>query len=117
VNAYVVGADRLGNIPETLSGYGVSILDHVSGRESAHQRKSSLPRRADLLILFTDFLGHNVMRNFRDAARDAGVPVIACRRSRTCLKDAMDQCLRGRDCSTCEQRGMPAQGDPRYVQT
>lgn len=32
-----------------------------------------------MLIMFTDFLGHNVMRHFRELARSRALPVVACR--------------------------------------
>jgi len=45
----------------------------------SHQRKpQGLPKNTELLILFTDFLGHNVMRHFRNMAQTQGVPFIAC---------------------------------------
>jgi len=64
MNAVLVGADRLGNIPDSLAGFGIRIRRHVTGRLSAHQRSTPvLPRDTDLLILFTDFLNHNVMKS------------------------------------------------------
>lgn len=94
MNAVVVGADRLGNIPETLSAMGISIAHHISGRHAAHQRKlPGLPRGTQLLILLTDFLGHNVMRHFRDLARANSVPVVCCRRSAVCVAESVQRCL------------------------
>ncbi|WP_350494857.1 DUF2325 domain-containing protein [Neopusillimonas aromaticivorans] len=67
---------------------------------AAHQRPPfrppektpQLPTGADLLILLTDFLGHNVMKTFRAAAQRSGVRVVACRRSVCCMKQALSQC-------------------------
>lgn len=101
MKAMLVGADTLGNIPDVLQDYGITIHHHLSGRNSAHQRKSGqLPVGTDLLILFTDFLGHNVMRHFRGLAASSNVRFIACRRS-VC---ALSQTLSGHGfdrCSTC----------------
>jgi hypothetical protein len=36
-----------------------------------------------MLILLTDYLGHNAMRHYRDTAAARGIPVLACRRSAT----------------------------------
>jgi hypothetical protein len=97
MHALVVGADRLGNIPDVLAAAGIGILKHVSGRESAHQKRVvSLPRGVNMVILFTDFLGHNVMKSFREAARAQGLPVLCCRRSTCSVKQALAQC--GLDC-------------------
>jgi len=93
MKALLVGADRLGNIPQVLTEYGISVARHVSGREPAAQRADrALPAGTELLILFTDFLGHNVMRGYREAARRQGTPVVACRRSTCSLRGALDAC-------------------------
>lgn len=92
VKAIVVGADRLGNIPDLLKVHNIAIRHHISGRHPAHQKKTlQLPSGTDLLILLTDFLGHNVMKTFRAAAQRSGVKVLACRRSVCCMKRALAQ--------------------------
>ena len=68
----VVGADKLGSIPQMLASLGITIEKHILGRLSGHQRiLPALPAGTDLLKLFTDLLGHK-----RDApaarARAAG---------------------------------------------
>jgi hypothetical protein len=95
MQAILVGVDRLGNIPQLLSDYGVNILHHLSGRDTAHQRRANLPKEAELVIIFTDFMNHNTMRHYRDAAKDRGIPFLACPRSTVCLKECMDRCLGG----------------------
>ena len=68
LSAVVVGADRLGNIPDLLKGHNISITHHISGRDPSHQKKTlQLPSGTQLVILLTDFLGHNVMKTFRNA--------------------------------------------------
>ena len=45
MNATLVGADRLGNIPAVLRTQGIAILGHISGRPAADQRRvPGLPR-------------------------------------------------------------------------
>ena len=114
VNAVIVGADRLGNIPDVLKGHNIAILQHISGRHSAHQKKTpQLPTGADLLILLTDFLGHNVMKTFRSAAQRSCIRVVACRRSVCCMKQALAQ---GGFCETCTVKQPPAKQVPlRYA--
>jgi len=102
LSAVVVGADRLGNIPDLLRRHNISILQHVSGRETAHQKKGmQLPSGTQLVILLTDFLGHNVMKTFRCAAGQRGVPVLACRRSVCAMQQALEQC---KFCESCPKR-------------
>jgi hypothetical protein len=86
----IVGADRLGKIPDVLRGFGFDQVEHVCGRQCASQRCApSLNKRTDLVVLLTDFLGHNVMKSYRGAAQTAGVPVVACRRSVCALHQAL----------------------------
>ena len=100
MNALLVGADRLGNIPDLLSEYGIVISRHVSGRGPAAQRSGrGLPSGVEILILFTDFVGHNVMRGYREAARRQGLRFVACRRSVCDLKSALDA-----NCERCPRR-------------
>ena len=88
--ALVVGADSLGNIPDLLQNFNIAIKHHVSGRAPAHQKKTlQLPSGTELVILLTDFLGHNVMKRFRAAAQHSGVRVLVCRRSVCSLKQAL----------------------------
>ena len=93
MNALLVGADRLGNIPAVLSEYGIRVAAHVSGRQPAHQKRVALPARVELVILFTDFLGHNVMRQFREAARERGLPLLCSRRSTSSLRQSVAGCI------------------------
>ncbi|HUH39819.1 MAG TPA: DUF2325 domain-containing protein [Castellaniella sp.] len=102
VNALIVGADRLGNIPELLKDHNIAIRHHISGREPSHQKKTpQLPSGTQLVILLTDFLGHNVMKTFRAAALRAGVQVMVCRRSVCSMKQALVQ---GGYCASCPMR-------------
>jgi len=97
VHAVVVGADKLGAIPDMLANMGITIQKNITGRFAVHQRKlPALPAGTELLILFTDFLGHNVMRHFRELARLEKVPVVACRRSTVCLAQSLERCLANR---------------------
>lgn len=91
MNAMLVGADTLGNIPDILNRFGITVQRHLSGRNSTHQRKlDRLPAGTELLILFTDFLGHNVMRHFRQLALEHNIRFIACRRSVCALKQSLN---------------------------
>ncbi len=102
MNALIVGADRLGNIPDVLQQFGIRIAAHVSGRESTHQRRTApLPSGIQMVILFTDFLGHNVMQRFREAASREGVPLVCCRRSVCALQEALGRRVAREECQVC----------------
>ena len=94
MNAVVVGADRLGNIPDVLAALGIHVQRHITGRASAHQRSlAGLPKNIQLLILLTDFLNHNAMKSYRTQAQVQGIPVIACKRSSSCLVQSVRRYL------------------------
>ncbi|MBN8440364.1 DUF2325 domain-containing protein [Thauera sp. UPWRP] len=108
MDALVVGADRLGNIPDVLNTFGIRIAAHVSGRDSSHQRRgASLPAGIQMVILFTDFIGHNVMQRFREAASREQVQLVCCRRSVCALQQALGQRMSA-DCAACPARCTPA---------
>ena len=110
MDALLVGADRLGNIPDILSNFGIRIAAHVSGRDTSHQRRSgALPAGIGMVILFTDFIGHNVMQRFREAANREGVMFVCCRRSTCALQQALgrrmsDTCAGCSRAKKCERR-------------
>jgi len=90
MKALLVGADRLGNIPAVLLEHGISVLAHVPGRSTACQRaEQAVPAGAQLVILFTDFVGHNVMWAYRKAAKRQGLRIVTCRRSTCSLRVAL----------------------------
>lgn len=90
MNAYLVGADVLGNIPDLLKSFGIVIQKHISGRNASHQRKlPALPKETDIIILFTDFIGHNVMRHYRQLAMEQQIEFVACRRSICALQQSL----------------------------
>ena len=113
LNAVIVGADRLGNIPDLLDTHNIRIIHHISGRDPSHQRRAlRLPSGTELVILLTDFLGHNVMKSFRQAAQRSGAKVMACRRSVCAMQQALEQsglCQRAEQdkaiCDGCPRRG------------
>lgn len=93
MNAVIVGADRLGNLPDVLKANNIKISKHITGRDPSHQKKNlSLPSGTHLLILLTDFLGHNVMKSFRSAAERQNIPIVACKRSVCSMQQALEQC-------------------------
>lgn len=110
MNALIVGADRLGNIPDVLQEFGIRIAAHVSGRDSNHQRRSApLPSGIQMVILFTDFIGHNVMQRFREAATREGVAFVCCRRSVCALQQALGRRMN----EACDQCGSGCKAKPR----
>ena len=98
----LIGADRLGNIEAVLRARGYAEQVHITGRKASRQRRwAGSMNRTRLMVLFTDFLGHNVMRNFRRLAKENGVPVVACRRSTISLIAALERLEGGSGAAAC----------------
>ncbi len=94
MNAMLIGADDPGNIPAVLSGLEIRIAQRVSGRLAAHQhRLPCVPKNIELLIMFTDFIGRNVMRSCHCQGQAQGIPVIVSRRSASCLISSLQRYL------------------------
>ena len=57
MKALLVGADRLGNIPDTLNSYGINDYIHWPGRKKG-MRNYDIPEEVDMIIVFYDFIEH-----------------------------------------------------------
>ena len=92
----IVGCDGkyLKSIRYLLSGLGYSINKHVEGRHRNAQHKSTavIPPKTDLVIVFIDYISHNIKYNFSVEAKKLGIPVIYCVRSVTQLRGKLE-CL------------------------
>ncbi|MEK7992000.1 MAG: DUF2325 domain-containing protein [Thiotrichaceae bacterium] len=105
----LVGADRLGNIENLLKDRGLEQYRHITGRDPKLQKFARTSMSGvNLMILFTDFVGHNVMRNFRKLARENKVPFIACKRTMGHVATCLDKCgyAEPQSCEKCQQCDM-----------
>jgi len=85
----IVGGDRLGNIPDRLSKLGFKEIEHVTGRNSY---KFQLSTDADMVLVMTDFISHNLCENVKCKAKSCDIPVVFCRRSWSCIYKKLDIC-------------------------
>jgi hypothetical protein len=85
----IVGADRLGNIYEQLSGDETQEIIHWTGRSKSCVKKC-IPKDVQKIIVFCDFVNHPLMKNIKKQAKKSEVPVIFSKRS---LSHKIDQLL------------------------
>jgi len=78
----IVGADRLGNIPEQLHKEGIEEIIHWSGRKKSDLIKT-IPKKVDSIILFCDFINHRLMNNIKRQAKAFNIPIVFSKRSMT----------------------------------
>lgn len=82
----LVGADRLGNIPKELEHYGCKKIIHWDGRKKLDKK---IPQQVDMVLMFHDFIGHNLMSKIKLQAKKRNLPVIYSRRGTADLKQAL----------------------------
>jgi hypothetical protein len=90
--ALIVGADRLGNIPDVLKANGINEFTHITGRKKG-MRNLSVPSNCDLVIFLTDFIEHPTLKNMKQQVKQLNIPCIYSKRSVTDLQLKLDNCL------------------------
>jgi hypothetical protein len=76
----VIGGDRLGNICALLRNMGFTEIIHVTGRKPSDCRLT-LPVQTDMILVFTDFINHNLAKHIKALAKQNQLPICFCRRS------------------------------------
>ena len=76
----IVGADRLGKIPDELQKDGFTKIIHWTGRERSF-RNRTIPKKVDRVLLFYDFTNHCLMHSIKRQAKNFGIPIIYTKRS------------------------------------
>lgn len=77
----VIGGDHLGHIEKKLYERGVSQLIHVSGRKKSDYKRIVLSSKIGAVLIFTDYINHNLMEEVKYQARCLRIPVIFSKRS------------------------------------
>lgn len=84
----LVGADQLGNIPKELEQFGCSQVIHWSGRKKEVLKKG-IPAKVDIVFVFHDYVGHNLMAIIKEQAKRLELPVIFVKRSVADIKSKL----------------------------
>lgn len=101
----IVGCDGkyLKSIRGLLNSLGYSINKHLDGRHRNAQHRSTavISQKTDLVIVFTDYISHNIRINFSVEAKKLGIPVIYCVRSVTQLRGKLECLNQNKQAMTC----------------
>jgi hypothetical protein len=81
VSVVVIGGDHLGHIEKKLYERGVNELIHITGRKKSDSRRIVLNRQVSAVLVFTDYINHNLMEEVKSQARCFDIPVIFAKRS------------------------------------
>ncbi len=102
MTALLVGGDKLGNIPEVLKENGISKYIHWTGRKKK-LRKSKIPKEADIIIMFYDFLEHNITNIIKNQAKGMNKTCIYSKRAVTDLEIKLKNCEECKYYESCKK--------------
>ncbi|SET36950.1 hypothetical protein SAMN05660297_02180 [Natronincola peptidivorans] len=91
MKALLIGADRLGNIPTTLKEYGIQDYTHWTGRKKG-MRNLDIPIETDMIIVFYDFIEHNITKIVKEKAKQNNIPCVYSRRACSDLVRQLNNC-------------------------
>ncbi|AOY75902.1 DUF2325 domain-containing protein [Clostridium formicaceticum] len=98
MTALLIGADRLGNIPNTLMEYGIRDYIHWTGRKKG-MRNFEIPTETDMIIVFYDFIEHNITKIVKEKAKQNNIPCVFSRRACSDLVKQLNNCSGCKLCS------------------
>lgn len=81
MSVVVIGGDHLGHIEKKLYERGFNKLIHISGRKKSDNRRLVLNKQVSAVVVFTDYINHNLMDEVKSQARCFNIPVIFAKRS------------------------------------
>lgn len=87
----LVGADRLGSITDILREQGVAEVIHWTGRDKK-QESRLIPQRVREIVVFCDFVNHNLAKQIKQQAKKKNIPVVYTKRSLSCFDTSCLQC-------------------------
>ena len=102
MSVLIIGADRLGNIPEFLSSKGIDAYTHWDGRKKG-MRKMDVPDNTEMIIVFTDFVEHRLTERIKEIAKEKSIPCVYSRRAISDLSVKLDACI---GCGKCTLHGL-----------
>ncbi|MHC6180328.1 DUF2325 domain-containing protein [Clostridium sp. JNZ X4-2] len=76
----VVGGDRIASIKNKLRENGFNKIIHVTGRKKG-DRKIIIPSNMDLVMVLTDYIGHNMAEIVKERSKRNNVTVMFCKHS------------------------------------
>ena len=81
MSVMVVGGDYLGVIEKNLYSLGVTKLVHIDGRKPMKRNRLNIPKQISCVLVFTDYVNHNIVKIVKDAAKTQGIPSFFTKRS------------------------------------
>ncbi len=73
--ALIVGGDQIASIKEELKNYGITEINHWSGRKVGDGKKV-IPHDTKLIVLITDWISHQFTHKIKQDAAKRGLQII-----------------------------------------
>ena len=73
--ALIVGGDQIAGIKEELKNYGITEINHWSGRKVGDGKKV-IPHDTKLIVLITDWISHQFTHKIKQDAAKRGLQII-----------------------------------------
>ena len=88
IKIVVVGGDKFEAINCNLCDKGFCIIKHINGRKKTHQLEE-IPKSTDLILVFTDFVNHNLCYHIKKESKRLGIRTLYSKRSWSCLQSLL----------------------------
>lgn len=76
----IVGGDYFETINCNLCKNGFCIIKHISGRKNSH-KSVEIPKNADVVLVFTDYVSHNLCEHIKKESKRLGIRAVYCKRA------------------------------------
>ena len=83
--ALIVGGDQIASIKQQLKNYGITEIDHWSGRKVG-DGKRVIPHETKLIVLITDWISHQFTHKIKQNAAKRGLQIIYTPNGPTALR-------------------------------
>lgn len=83
--ALIVGGDQIDSIKQELKNYGITEIDHWSGRKVG-DGKRVIPHETKLIVLITDWISHQFTHKIKQNAAKRGLQIIYTPNGPTALR-------------------------------
>lgn len=92
MSVLVIGGDNLGSLMQQLRIKGFEEINHVSGRKK-RDRKVSIPNNTDLVLILTDYVGHQLTKQIKESTKDSKAEIMYSKRSWTHMEKGIEEFL------------------------
>lgn len=89
-SALIVGGDQIDSIKQVLGHYGITHIDHWSGRKVGDSKRV-IPQNTQLIVLVTDWISHTFTHNIKRNAAKRGLRIVYTPNGPTALRIRLDR--------------------------